>query len=35
LLAVTGLGGALLVLSLMLVPGVLAGEELRDGLEPT
>jgi DHA3 family tetracycline resistance protein-like MFS transporter len=35
LLAVTGLGGALLVLSLMLVPGVLAGEELRDRLEPT
>jgi MFS family permease len=35
LLAVMGLGGALLVLSLMLVPGVLAGEELRDRLEPT
>jgi hypothetical protein len=35
LLAATGLGGALLVLSFLLVPGVLAGEELRDRLEPT
>jgi MFS family permease len=35
LLVATGFGGALLVLSLMLVPGVLAGEELRDRLEPT
>jgi MFS family permease len=35
LLVVTGAGGAALVLSFLLVPGVLAGEELRDGLEPT
>jgi hypothetical protein len=35
LLAVTGFGGALLVLSFLLVPGVLAGEELQDRLEPT
>jgi MFS family permease len=35
LLVVTGVGGAALVLSFMLVPGVLAGEELEDRLEPT
>jgi len=35
LLVVTGVGGAALVLSFLLVPGVLAGEELRDRLEPT
>ena len=36
LLVVAGFGGALLVLSFLLVPGVLAGEELRrDRLEPT
>jgi MFS family permease len=35
LLAVTGFGGALLVLSFLLVPGVLAGEKLQDRLEPT
>jgi len=35
LLAATGLGGAVLVLSFLLVPGVLAGEKLRDRLEPT
>ena len=35
LLAATGVGGALLVLSFLLVPGVIAGEELRDRLEAT
>ena len=35
LLGVAGFGGALLVLSFLLVPGVLTGEELRDRLEPT
>lgn len=35
LLVATGVGGAALVLSFLLVPGVLAGEELRDRLEPT
>jgi DHA3 family tetracycline resistance protein-like MFS transporter len=35
LLAVTGFGGALLVLSFLLVPGVLAGEQLRNQPEPT
>jgi DHA3 family tetracycline resistance protein-like MFS transporter len=35
LLAVTGFGGALLVLSFLLVPGVLAGEELQNQPEPT
>jgi DHA3 family tetracycline resistance protein-like MFS transporter len=35
LLAVAGFGGALLVLSFLLVPGVLAGEELRNQPEPT
>ena len=35
LLVVTGFGGALLVLSFLLVPGVLAGEKLQDRLEPT
>lgn len=35
LLVVVGFGGALLVLSFLLVPGVLAGEELRDQPEPT
>ena len=36
LLAVAGFGGALLVLSFLLVPGVLSGEQLRrDRLEPT
>jgi Transmembrane secretion effector len=35
LLVVTGFGGALLVLSFLLVPGVLGGEELQDRLEPT
>jgi DHA3 family tetracycline resistance protein-like MFS transporter len=35
LLAVTGFGGALLVLSFLLVPGVLAGEQLRSRPEPT
>jgi MFS family permease len=34
-LAVTGFGGALLVLSFLLVPGVLAGEQLRNQPEPT
>jgi DHA3 family tetracycline resistance protein-like MFS transporter len=35
LLAVAGFGGALLVLSFLLVPGVLAGEQLRNQPEPT
>jgi MFS family permease len=35
LLVVAGFGGALLVLSFLLVPGVLAGERLDDRLEPT
>jgi len=36
LLVVAGFGGALLVLSFLLVPGVLSGEELRrDRIEPT
>lgn len=35
LLAVTGFGGALIVLSFLLVPGVLAGEQLRNQPEPT
>lgn len=35
LLAVTGFGGALLVLSFLLVPGVLAGEGLQNQPEPT
>jgi MFS family permease len=35
LLAVTGIGGAVLVLSFLLVPGVLTGERLGDRLEPT
>jgi DHA3 family tetracycline resistance protein-like MFS transporter len=35
LLAVAGFGGALLVLSFLLVPGVLAGEELQNQPEPT
>jgi MFS family permease len=35
LLVVAGFGGALLVLSFLLVPGVLAGERLHDRLEPT
>jgi DHA3 family tetracycline resistance protein-like MFS transporter len=35
LLVVAGFGGALLVLSFLLVPGVLAGERLQDRLEPT
>jgi len=35
LLVATGVGGALLVLSFLLVPGVLAGEKLGDQLEPT
>ena len=36
LLAFAGFGGALLTLSFLLVPGVLAGERgLQDGLEPT
>jgi DHA3 family tetracycline resistance protein-like MFS transporter len=35
LLVAVGFGGALLVLSFLLVPGVLAGEELRDQPEPT
>jgi DHA3 family tetracycline resistance protein-like MFS transporter len=34
-LAVTGIGGAVLVLSFLLVPGVLTGERLGDRLEPT
>jgi DHA3 family tetracycline resistance protein-like MFS transporter len=35
LLVVTGFGGALLVLSFLLVPGVLAGERFRNQPEPT
>jgi hypothetical protein len=35
LLVAVGFGGALLVLSFLLVPGVLAGEDLRDQPEPT
>jgi hypothetical protein len=35
LLAVAGFGGALLVLGFLLVPGVLAGEQLRNQPEPT
>ena len=35
LLVATGFGGAVLVLSFLLVPGVLAGEKLGDRLEPT
>jgi MFS family permease len=35
LLAVAGFGGALLVLSFLLVPGVLAGEKLQNQPEPT
>jgi len=35
LLAFAGFGGALLTLSFLLVPGVLAGERLQEGLEPT
>ncbi|HKD93312.1 MAG TPA: MFS transporter [Gaiellaceae bacterium] len=35
LLVVAGFGGALLVLSFLLVPGVLAGERLHDRPEPT
>ncbi len=35
LLVVAGFGGAVLVLSFLLVPGVLAGERLPDRLEPT
>jgi predicted MFS family arabinose efflux permease len=35
LLVEAGFGGALLVLSFLLVPGVLAGERLQDRLEPT
>ena len=35
LLVAVGVGGAMLVLSFLLVPGVLAGEKLGDRLEPT